>query len=279
MCGANESPDADLAALTARLQANPASFQYGSGPTGPRPISRARCSCRRSGPTGVVNIRLSAQPRGRMVDLIAGRLSVSVRPLADERSGRWRSAPCGPWVFRPRCGLAALSDVPTMEDGVCRGFVSPDLEHHSRPRGDAARSCDGATAMIHEIVQSSDRMRCGLGAGFHSCPPPITPARSDAYYAEHARALVPGCAASGVRAGAGGHFCPAPMSRDSGSGNSTLCAHEFRDLLTDCWTDLVSRGTGLSGLSAMPQGLWTSWRRTFRVMLRQQLPESPCPSS
>jgi tripartite-type tricarboxylate transporter receptor subunit TctC len=63
MCVPLDAPDADLAALTERLRADPAAFQYGSGPRGRRPTSRACSTSTGSGWRASSTSPIRAAPR------------------------------------------------------------------------------------------------------------------------------------------------------------------------------------------------------------------------
>jgi len=198
MCVPNESPDADLAALTARLQANPASFQYGSGPAGTTTHISGALFLQRIGAEGVVHIPYPRSPEA-MVDLIAGRLSFVFDPSLTA-IGQVQGGAVRPMGVSAPVRLAALSDVPTMEEAGLPGFVSQTWNTISAPAGTPDEIVMALNGMINEIVQS-DAMRARLEELASIVPAAKTPAEVDAYYAEQRETWIPVVRGTGVRAG------------------------------------------------------------------------------
>ena len=80
MCVPKDSPDTDLAGLTERVLADPAAFQYGSGPTGTTTHITGAFFLQRIG-ARTWSISLSAQLRRPLVDLIAGASELRLRSV------------------------------------------------------------------------------------------------------------------------------------------------------------------------------------------------------
>jgi len=198
MCVPNESPDADLAALTARLQADPASFQYGSGPAGTTTHISGALFLQRIGAEGVVHIPYPRSPEA-MVDLIAGRLSFVFDPSLTA-IGQVQGGAVRPMGVSAPVRLAALSDVPTMGEAGLPGFVSQTWNTISAPAGTPDEIVMALNGMINEIVQA-DAMRARLEELASIVPAAKTPAEVDAYYAEQRETWIPVVRGTGVRAG------------------------------------------------------------------------------
>ncbi len=198
MCVPATAPDADLAALTARLQADPASFQYGSGPAGTTTHITGALFLQQIGAEGVVHVPYPRSPEA-MVDVIAGRLTFvfdpSLTAVGQVQGGAVRAL----GVSAP-VRLAALGEVPTMAEAGLPGFVSQTWNTISAPAGTPDSIVNTLNGMINEIVQS-DAMRARLEALASIVPPAKTPAEVDAYYAAQRETWIPVVRSTGVRQG------------------------------------------------------------------------------
>jgi len=182
------SPDADLAALTARIQADPALFQYGSGPAGTTTHITGALYLQRIGAEGVVHIPYPRSPEA-MVDLVAGRLSFvfdpSLTAIGQVQGGAVRALGVSAPVRLP-----ALADVPTMEEAGLPGFVSQTWNTIAAPAGTPEEIVNTLNGMINDIVQS-DAMRTRLEELASIVPPAKTPAEVDTYYADQRETWIP----------------------------------------------------------------------------------------
>jgi tripartite-type tricarboxylate transporter receptor subunit TctC len=196
MCVPADSPDGDLAALTARIQADPAAFQYGSGPAGTTTHITGALFLQRIGAEGVVHIPYPRSPEA-MVDLIAGRLSFVFDPSLTA-IGQVQGGAVRPLGVSAPVRLAALSDVPTMEEAGLPGFVSQTWNTISAPAGTPDDIVTALNGMINEIVQS-DAMRARLEKLASIVPTAKTPAEVDAYYAAQRETWIPVVRGTGAR--------------------------------------------------------------------------------
>ena len=196
MCVPADSPDADLAALTARLQADPASFQYGSGPAGTTTHISGALFLQRIGAEGVVHIPYPRSPEA-MVDLVAGRLSFVFDPSLTA-IGQVQGGAVRPMGVSAPVRLAALSDVPTMGEAGLPDFVSQTWNTISAPAGTSDEIVMALNGMINEIVQA-DAMRARLEELSSIVPAAKTPAEVDAYYAAQREIWIPVVRGTGVR--------------------------------------------------------------------------------
>ena len=198
LCVPADSPDADLAALTARLQANPAGFQYGSGPAGTTTHITGALFLQRIGAQGVVHIPYPRSPEA-MADVIAGRLSFvfdpSLTAIAQVQGGAVRAL----GVSAPS-RLAALPDVPTMAEAGLPGFVSQTWNTIAAPAGTPDQIVTRLNGLINGIVQSP-AMRQRLQDLASIVPAAKTPAQVDAYYAAQRETWIPVVRDTGARAG------------------------------------------------------------------------------
>lgn len=196
MCVPTDSPDADLAALTARIKADPAAFQYGSGPAGTTTHITGALFLQRIGAEGVVHIPYPRSPDA-MVDLVAGRLSFvfdpSLTAIGQVQGGAVRAL----GVSAP-VRLAALSEVPTMDEAGLPGFVSQTWNTISAPAGTPDEIVTALNGMINEIVQS-DAMGARLEELASIVPAAKTPAEVDAYYAAQRETWIPVVRGTGAR--------------------------------------------------------------------------------
>jgi tripartite-type tricarboxylate transporter receptor subunit TctC len=196
MCVPSASPDADLAALTARIKADPAAFQYGSGPAGTTTHITGALFLQRIGAEGVVHIPYPRSPDA-MVDLVAGRLSFMFDPSLTA-IGQVQGAAVRALGVSAPVRLAALSDVPTMEEAGLPGFVSQTWNTISAPAGTPDDIVTTLNGMINEIVQS-DAMRARLEELASIVPAAKTPAEVDAYYAAQRETWIPVVRGTGAR--------------------------------------------------------------------------------
>ena len=196
MCVPANAPDADLAALTARLRANPGGFQYGSGPAGTTTHITGALFLQRIGAQGVVHIPYPRSPEA-MVDLIAGRLSFvfdpSLTAIGQVRGGAVRALGVSAPVRLP-----ALGQVPTMAEAGLPGFVSQTWNTISAPAGTPDAIVNALNGMINDIVQSQ-AMRARLEALASIVPPAMTPAEVDAYYVAQRETWIPVVRGTGAR--------------------------------------------------------------------------------
>ncbi|MGY6549915.1 MAG: Bug family tripartite tricarboxylate transporter substrate binding protein [Roseinatronobacter sp.] len=196
MCVPANSPDADLAALTDRILADPAAFQFGSGPAGTTTHITGALFLQRIGADGVVHIPYPRSPEA-MVDLIAGRLSFvfdpSLTAIGQVQGGAVRALGVSAPVRLP-----ALADVPTMAEAGLPGFVSQTWNTISAPADTPDEIVMTLNTMINEIVQTPE-MRARLEGLASIVPPAKTPAEVDAYYAEQRETWIPIVRETGVR--------------------------------------------------------------------------------
>lgn len=196
MCVPANSPDADLAALIARIRADPAAFQYGSGPAGTTTHITGALFLQRIGAEGVVHIPYPRSPEA-MGDLIAGRLSFVFDPSLTA-IGQVQGTAVRPLGVSAPVRLAALSEVPTMQEAGLPGFVSQTWNTIAAPAGTPDDILTALNGMINEIVQS-DVMRARLEELASIVPAAKTPAEVDAYYAEQRDKWIPVVRATGAR--------------------------------------------------------------------------------
>jgi tripartite-type tricarboxylate transporter receptor subunit TctC len=196
LCVPAVSPDADLAALTARILADPAAFQYGSGPAGTTTHITGALFLQRIGAEGVVHIPYPRSPEA-MVDLIAGRLSFVFDPSLTA-IGQVQGAAVRALGVSAPVRLAALADVPTMAEAGLPDFVSQTWNTISAPAGTPDEIVTALNGMINDIVQS-DAMRARLQDLASIVPPAKTPAEVDAYYAAQRETWIPVVRDTGVR--------------------------------------------------------------------------------
>ena len=196
MCVPKDSPDADLAALSARLKADPAAFQYGSGPAGTTTHITGALFLQRLGIEGVVHVPYPRSPEA-MADLIAGRLSFvfdpSLTAIGQVQGGAVRAL----GVSAP-VRLAALSDVPTMDEAGLPEFVSQTWNTIAAPAGTPDDIVMALNGMINDIVQS-EAMRKRLQDLASIVPAAKTPAEVDAYYAAQRKTWIPVVRDTGAR--------------------------------------------------------------------------------
>lgn len=196
MCVPADSPDADLAALTSRLLADPSAFQFGSGPSGTTTHVTGALYLQQIGAEGVVHIPYPRSPEA-MADLIAGRLTFvfdpSLTAIGQVQGGAVRALGVSAPVRLP-----ALADVPTMDEAGLPGFVSQTWNTIAAPAGTPDQIVMALNAMINEIVQS-EAMRSRLEGLASIVPPAKTPAEVDAYYAEKRETWIPVVRGTGAR--------------------------------------------------------------------------------
>lgn len=196
MCVPKDSPDADLAALTARLLADPASFQYGSGPAGTTTHITGALFLQTIGAEGVVHVPYPKSPDA-MVDLIAGRLNFVFDPSLTAVGQVKGDAVRALGVSAP-VRLSALSDIPTMAEAGLPDFVSQTWNTIAAPAGTPDEIVNRLNVMINEIVQS-EAMRTRLQDLATIVPPAKTPAEVDAYYAAQRETWIPVVRSTGVK--------------------------------------------------------------------------------
>ena len=196
MCVPLDAPDADLAAITARLRADPAAFQYGSGPAGTTTHITGALFLDRIGAPGVVHVPYPRSPEA-MVDLVAGRLSFvfdpSLTAIGQVRGGAVRAL----GVSAP-ARLAALPEVPTMAEAGLPGFVSQTWNTIAAPAGTPDAIVMRLNAAINEIVQS-DAMRARLEDLASIVPAAMAPSDVDGYYVAQRETWIPVVRGTGAR--------------------------------------------------------------------------------
>jgi len=196
MCVPLDSPDADLAALTERLRADPAAFQYGSGPAGTTTHITGVLYLDRIGVEGVVHVPYPRSPEA-MVDLIAGRLSFVFDPSLTAIGQVQGGAVKALGVSAP-ARLAALPEVPTMGEAGLDGFVSQTWNTIAAPAGTPDEIVAALNDAVNGVVQAPE-MRARLEELASIVPPAKTPAEVDAYYAEQRETWIPVVRGTGVR--------------------------------------------------------------------------------
>lgn len=196
LCVPADAPDMDLASLSARLQADPAAFQYGSGPAGTTTHITGALYLQQIGADGVVHVPYPRSPEA-MVDLVAGRLTFvfdpSLTAIGQVQGGAVRALGVAAPVRLP-----ALSDVPTMAEAGLPDFVSQTWNTISAPAGTPDEIVTSLNGMINEIVQS-DAMRARLEELASIVPAAKTPAEVDAYYAAQRDTWIPVVRSTGVK--------------------------------------------------------------------------------
>ncbi len=197
MCVPADAPDADLAVLTERLRADPAAFQYGSGPAGTTTHITGVLYLNRIGAEGVVHVPYPRSPDA-MVDLIAGRLTFvfdpSLTAIGQVQGGAVRAL----GVSAPG-RLAALPDLPTMTEAGLDGFVSQTWNTIAAPAGTPEDIVAALNEAVNGVVQTS-AMRARLEELASIVPPAKTPAEVDAYYTAQRDTWIPVVRGTGVRA-------------------------------------------------------------------------------
>jgi tripartite-type tricarboxylate transporter receptor subunit TctC len=196
MCVPNDAPDADLAALTERLRADPAAFQYGSGPAGTTTHITGVLYLDRIGVEGVVHVPYPRSPEA-MVDLIAGRLTFvfdpSLTAIGQVQGGAVRAL----GVSAPE-RLKALPDLPTMGEAGLEGFVSQTWNTIAAPAGTPDEIVARLNEAVNGVVQAPE-MRARLEELASIVPAAKTPAEVDAYYAAQRETWIPVVRSTGVR--------------------------------------------------------------------------------
>jgi tripartite-type tricarboxylate transporter receptor subunit TctC len=196
MCVPLDAPDADLAALTERLRADPAAFQYGSGPAGTTTHITGVLYLDRIGVEGVVHVPYPRSPEA-MVDLIAGRLTFvfdpSLTAIGQVQGGAVRAL----GVSAPE-RLKALPDLPTMGEAGLDGFVSQTWNTIAAPAGTPDDIVAALNEAVNGVVQEP-AMRARLEELASLVPAAKTPAEVDAYYAAQRETWIPIVRGTGVR--------------------------------------------------------------------------------
>jgi tripartite-type tricarboxylate transporter receptor subunit TctC len=196
MCVPLDSPDTDLAALTERLRADPAAFQYGSGPAGTTTHITGVLYLNRIGVEGVVHVPYPRSPEA-MVDLIAGRLSFVFDPSLTAIGQVQGGAVKALGVSAP-ARLAALPEVPTMGEAGLDGFVSQTWNTIAAPSGTPDEIVAALNDAVNGVVQAPE-MRARLEELASIVPPAKSPAEVDAYYAAQRETWIPVVRGTGVR--------------------------------------------------------------------------------
>jgi tripartite-type tricarboxylate transporter receptor subunit TctC len=140
----------------------------------------------------VVHIPYPRSPEA-MVDLMAGRLSFVFDPSLTA-IGQVQGGAVRPMGVSAPVRLAALADVPTMEEAGLPGFVSQTWNTISAPAGTPDEIVMALNGMINEIVQA-DAMRARLEELASIVPPPRPRPRSMPIMPRSARPGSPWCAA------------------------------------------------------------------------------------
>jgi tripartite-type tricarboxylate transporter receptor subunit TctC len=196
MCVPKDAPDADLAGLTERLRADPAAFQYGSGPAGTTTHITGVLYLDRIGVDGVVHVPYPRSPEA-MVDLIAGRLTFvfdpSLTAIGQVQGGAVRAL----GVSAPE-RLKALPDLPTMGEAGLDGFVSQTWNTIAAPAGTPDTIVAQLNEAVNGVVQAPE-MRARLEELASIVPAAKTPAEVDAYYAVQRETWIPIVRGTGVR--------------------------------------------------------------------------------
>ena len=221
MCVPTDSPDADLGCVSPRacrpIRRRSSMARVPRAP--PTHISGALFFAADRGRGPVVHIPYPRSPEGRMVDLIAGRLSFVFDPSLTAIGAGAGAGAVRPMGVSAPVRLAALSDVP--DDG--RG--GPDPASSARPgtpspppQGTPDEIVMALNGMINEIVQA-DAMRARLEELASIVPAAKNARRGRCLLCRAARDLDPrGARHWRARRGAEATFCPARGSRDSAQG-------------------------------------------------------------
>ncbi|MEM9781305.1 MAG: tripartite tricarboxylate transporter substrate binding protein [Pseudomonadota bacterium] len=191
----NDEPSADLGAFVEKLKADPAAFQYGSGPAGTTTHITGALFLDK---LGIDMVHVPYPKSGEALrDLIAGRLTFVFNPsltaVPQVRDGALR----GLGVAAPE-RLAAAPDLPTVSEAGVDGFVSQTWNSIAAPAGTDDAIVDRLNEAVNGIVQSeSVRSRLiDLGA---LVPGAMSPAEVDAYYTTQRDTWIPVVRETGVR--------------------------------------------------------------------------------
>ena len=196
LCVAAQNDVPDVAALIERLRADPAAFQYGSGPAGTTTHITGALFVDRIGANAVQHVPYPRSPEA-MVDLIAGRLDFMFDPSLTAIGQITGGAVRGLGVSAP-ARLAALADVPTMDEAGLPGFVSQTWNSIAAPAGTPDAIIAGLNGLVNEVIQSP-AIRERLESLASIVPPAMTPAEVDAYYARERDLWIPVVRDTGVR--------------------------------------------------------------------------------
>lgn len=187
---------ADLSAFIARLQADPAAFQYGSGPAGTTTHITGALFIDRIGAGAVVHVPYPRSPEA-MIDLVAGRLDFVFDPSLTAIGQITGGAVRALGVSAP-ARLAALPELPTMDEAGLPGFVSQTWNSVAAPAGTPDAIVERLNGLVNGVIQSP-AVRERLEGLASIVPDAMTPAEVDAYYARERDLWIPVVRATGAR--------------------------------------------------------------------------------
>ena len=195
----NDAEPQTLEELIEQLRADPAAYQYGSGPAGTTTHITGALFLSQLG-LDVTHVPYPSSGEA-LRDTIAGRLTFQFIPALSAvpqlRDGAVRSL----GVAAPE-RLAALPDLPTIGEAGLEGFVSQTWNSFAAPAGTSDDIVNQLNEAVNAIVQSDavKNQLTDLGA---LVPAAMTPAEVDAYYANQRDIWIPVVRDTGVRRNAG----------------------------------------------------------------------------
>lgn len=199
MLVSNEEESANLEEFIEKLRADPAAYQYGSGPAGTTTHITGALFLSQLG----LEITHVPYPKSgeALRDTIAGRLTFQFIPALSAvpqiRDGAVRSL----GVAAPS-RLAALPDLPTISEAGLDGFVSQTWNSVAAPAGTPDEIVNRLNEAVNAIVQS-DAVKTQLTDLGSLVPAAMTPAEVDAYYANQRDIWIPVVRDTGVRRSTG----------------------------------------------------------------------------
>lgn len=195
----NDGESEDLEQFIEKLRADPAAYQYGSGPAGTTTHITGALFLSQLG----LDITHVPYPKSgeALRDTIAGRLTFQFIPalsgVPQIRDGAVRSL----GVAAP-ARLAAMPDLPTISEAGLDGFVSQTWNSFAAPAGTPDDIVNRLNEAVNAIVQS-DAVKTQLTDLGSLVPAAMSPAEVDAYYATQRDIWIPVVRETGVRRSAG----------------------------------------------------------------------------
>lgn len=197
LCVNKDGPFTDVKDLIAKVKADPASFQYGSGPVGTTTHITGVLFLSKLG----LDITHVPYPKSgeALRDLIAGRLSYQFIPTLSA-IGQVRDGAVKALAVAAPTRLEALPDVPTVSEAGVDGFVSQTWNSIAAPAGTPDEIVMKVNGLVNDVVQSKevrDRLT-NLGS---IVPAAMTPSDVDAYYKRQRDIWIPVVQGTGARRG------------------------------------------------------------------------------